>query len=152
MEVPTFLIASTTNIVIAQRLVRRVCPNCVTSYTLTKKAIQDLEKQINVNFILEVLEREGAIVSSKQPINELLFYRGRGCKQCNLEGYKGRVGIYELLEVTESIGRLIINQSSVDEIQKEALRQGMILMIQDGFIKAKMGLTTIEEVLRVTKE
>ncbi len=152
MEVPTFLIASTTNVVIAQRLVRKICPNCVTSYTLTPKSIKDLEKQINVLFILDALEREGAIASSKQPINELLFYRGRGCKQCNLEGYKGRVGIYEILEVTESIGRHIINQSPSDDIQKEALKQGMVLMIQDGFIKAKMGLTTIEEVLRVTKE
>jgi type II secretory ATPase GspE/PulE/Tfp pilus assembly ATPase PilB-like protein len=152
MQVPTFLIASTTNMVIAQRLVRKICPGCIESYTLSKKSIQELEKQINVGFILEALEKEGVILSSKQSIDDLLFYRGKGCKQCNMDGYKGRLGIYEVLEVTDPIAKLIMEQAPAGEIEKEAIRNGMIVMIQDGFIKAKMGLTTIEEVLRVTKE
>lgn len=152
MQVPTFLIASTTNIVIAQRLVRKICPNCIESYLLSKKAILELEKQINVQFILEALEREGIILSSKQSIDELLFYRGKGCKQCNSEGYKGRIGIYEVLDITEPIAKLIMEKATSDEIQAQAIKDGMLIMIQDGFIKAKMGLTTIEEILRVTKE
>lgn len=152
MQVPTFLIASTTNMVIAQRLVRKVCPSCIESYTLSKKAIQELERQINVQFILSALEHEGVILSSKQSIDELLFYRGKGCKQCSMEGYKGRIGIYEVLEVSETIAKLIMEQAPSGEIMKAAIQGGMLIMLQDGFIKAKMGLTTIEEVLRVTKE
>ncbi len=152
MHVPTFLIASTTNMIVAQRLVRKICSSCIESYTLSKKAIQELERQINVQFILEALEREGVILSSKQAIDDLLFYRGRGCKQCNMEGYKGRIGIYEILEVSERIGKLILEQAAASDIEKAAIEEGMLVMIQDGFIKAKMGLTTIEEVLRVTKE
>ncbi|USN53926.1 MAG: Flp pilus assembly complex ATPase component TadA [Candidatus Nomurabacteria bacterium] len=152
MDVPTFLIASTTNVVIAQRLVRKICLNCIESYTLTKKSIEELEKQINVEFILKALQAEGVIMSNKQSFDELLFYRGKGCKQCNSEGYKGRIGIYEVLQVSDTISRLIMEQATADQIRKAAIEEGMLLMVQDGFIKAKMGLTTIEEVLRVTKE
>ncbi len=152
MGVPSYLVASTTNIVIAQRLVRKICPHCITSYTLTKKNIEELEKQINFAFILEALEKHGVIASRDQAKDSLLFFRGRGCKQCNETGYKSRIGIYEVLEVSPVIRDAIIANRPTHEIFKIAYENGMITLLQDGFIKAKNGVTTIEEVLRVTKE
>ncbi|MBI5467273.1 MAG: Flp pilus assembly complex ATPase component TadA, partial [Candidatus Kerfeldbacteria bacterium] len=98
MGVPAFLIASTTNMVLAQRLVRKICQNCIESFTLTRQAISELEKQINVSYLLDTLVKQGAILPG-QKVEELLFYRGRGCKQCNNDGYKGRIGIYEVIEI-----------------------------------------------------
>ena len=152
MGVPSFLIASTTNILMAQRLVRKICLHCIQSYTLTKAAVEDLNKQFDVKFILKTLAREGAILSETAPIESLLFYRGKGCKQCNHEGYKGRIGIYEILEVTHDIADLILNKCTTEDLRRAAQTQGMLTMAEDGFIKAKYGITTIEEVLRVTKE
>ena len=91
-------------------------------------------------------------MSANQPLKELLFYRGKGCNQCNKEGYKGRVGIYEVLEISNEISNLIIKQASNEEISKKAIEQGMINILEDGFLKAKNGVTTLEEILRVTKE
>jgi type IV pilus assembly protein PilB len=79
MKVPTFLIASTTNMIIAQRLVRKLCQHCIESYTLSQQAILELQKQINVDYLLDTLVKEGAILP-KQKVEDLLFYRGRGCK------------------------------------------------------------------------
>jgi type II secretory ATPase GspE/PulE/Tfp pilus assembly ATPase PilB-like protein len=91
-------------------------------------------------------------LDGKQKMKEVLFYRGRGCQQCDNTGYKGRIGIYEVLEVNEEISQLILQKATVEELEKAALKSGMMTVAQDGFIKAKNGITTIEEVLRVTKE
>lgn len=151
MGVPTFLIASTTNMIIAQRLVRKVCTHCIESYTLSRQAIENLQKQINVNYLLETLSKQGAILPG-QKVEELLFYRGRGCKQCNDEGYKGRMGIYEVLEMDEDLAKVILENGTAEDLRRVAIAHGMLTMIQDGFLKAKAGVTTIEEILRVTKE
>lgn len=152
MGVPPFLIASTTNIVVAQRLVRKICMNCIQSYTLGKKAIDEMKKRFNLDAILDILEKQGIIVSSKAPIESYLFYRGKGCKQCNNSGYKGRIGIFEVLEVTKEMAQLIVNKANSPEILAQAIKQGMLTMLQDGFIKAKNGVTTLEEILRATQE
>ncbi len=152
MKVPSFLVATTTNLVVAQRLVRKICTHCIVSYTLTKKNVAELEKHVDVGFLLESLEKHGAIASRKQQPETLLFFRGRGCKQCNETGYKGRVGIYELLEVTPAVREAITSNVTPEQLLPIAREQGMITLIQDGFLKAKNGVTTIEEVLRVTKE
>ncbi|MBI4426475.1 MAG: type II/IV secretion system protein [Candidatus Kerfeldbacteria bacterium] len=152
MGVPSFLVASTTNLVMAQRLVRKICTHCIESYTLSRTAITNLAKQINIQNILEILEHEGAIASAKQAPETLLFYRGRGCRQCNDTGYKGRIGIYELLEVTAEVSEVILHRATADELQSLAVKQGMLTMLHDGFLKAKAGITTVEEILRVTKE
>jgi type IV pilus assembly protein PilB len=152
MGVPSFLLASTTNVVMAQRLVRVLCVHCIESYTMTKKQVEELEEQVDVKQLLSVLEHEGAIDLKRQNVNELLFYRGKGCKQCNDSGYKGRIGIYEIFEVNERIAQLILDNVTTEALQKAAEEQGMLTMMQDGFIKAKSGITSIEEVLRVTQE
>ncbi len=151
MGVPSFLVASTTNIIIAQRLARKICQDCIESYTLDKKEIEKLEKQINLNSILETLEKE-ELVTKKQSRESLLFYRGKGCKKCSKSGYKGRVGLYEVLEVTPEISELIMKGSNSNDIYKAAKLQGMLNILEDGFVKAKTGITTIEEILRVTKD
>ncbi|MFH1534571.1 MAG: GspE/PulE family protein [Patescibacteria group bacterium] len=152
MGIPPFLVASTTNVIVAQRLVRKVCIHCIESYELTKSNITQLESQLNFKDILSVMEREGIIDSADSPMSSLLFYRGHGCKECNHEGYKGRMGIYEILEINKAMSELIVNQAPPEKLYEEANKQGFISLIQDGFIKAKSGITTIEEVLRVTKD
>lgn len=151
MGVPAFLIASTTNLIMAQRLVRKICHNCIESYTLSQRALVELSKQINVTFLLDTLVQGGAILRG-QKVEELLFYRGRGCSQCGQEGYKGRIGIYEALEMDDDLARVILENRTADDLRKLATKKGMLTMIQDGFMKAKSGITTIEEILRVTKE
>lgn len=151
MGILPFLIASTTNIIMAQRLVRKICSHCKVSYNLDKKAFEELEKQLNLKILLDTLIQK-KIVSKGQNFQSLLFYRGKGCKQCNNEGYKGRIGIYEVLEITKEIGELIVQRATADQLRKEAQKQKMVTMFEDGFIKIVSGITTMEEVLRVTKE
>lgn len=151
MGVPTFLIASTTNLIVAQRLVRKICANCIESYTLSKKQIADLEKQMDFETILNNFVQQGMALQN-QHVDELLFFRGKGCAQCSQEGYRGRIGIYEVLEMTPIISKLILEKATSTELLAAGIKQGMITMLQDGFLKAKSGVTTIEEILRVTKE
>jgi len=151
MGVANFLIATTTNLIIAQRLVRKICPHCIQSYNLDTDAIKDLEKNMDIDNILKTLEKEKIIVDSKKGLKSLLFYRGKGCKRCNNTGYKGRIGIYETLENTEEVSKLILSKADGRTIKKLAISQGMLTIAEDGFIKAKNGITTLEEVIRVTK-
>ena len=151
MGFPAFLVASTCIMIVAQRLVRRICQDCMESYTLNKTEFAELEKQINFALVLETLEKEN-LVTKKQTKESLLFYRGKGCKKCNQNGYRGRIGIYEVLNVSSEISELILKNSPAKEIQKMAKDQGMLTILEDGFIKSKSGITTIEEVLRVTKD
>lgn len=150
MKAEPFLIASTLNIVIAQRLVRQICPDSRTKYNLNKKEILALGKEINLEKILSVFKKE-KIVASNAVWETIDFHRPQESEICP-GGYKGRVGIREVLEVSPKIKELIIASASSDEIQKVAEEEGMITMLEDGFIKASQGLTSIEEVLRVSRE
>ncbi len=152
MKIEPFLVASTINVVVAQRLVRKICPNCIESYNLDRETWANLEKQVNAKKLLFTLAQEGAIASADTKLTSLLFYRGRGCAQCNSSGYKGRLAIFEVLAVNEAVQKLAIQKSATETIQKQAIADGMLSMIDDGFYKAKMGQTTIEEILRVTRE
>lgn len=152
MGVPAFLIATTTNLIIAQRLVRKICPNCIQSYNLDKQAVQELSVHLDIDNLLKTLEEEKAIVNSKSGLTSILFYKGKGCKKCNNTGYKGRIGIYETLEVTEEISNLVLRKAAVNELKEQAKKQKMLTVLEDGFIKVKNGITTIEEIMRVTKE
>lgn len=152
MGIPSFLIATTANVIIAQRLIRKICTNCIQSYNLDKQTIEELGQQLNINNLLNKLEKEKAIVNAKDGLKSLLFYRGKGCKKCDDSGYKGRLGIYETLEITEEISRLILEKANSNQLKKQAEKQNMLTIIEDGFIKAKNGITSIEEIMRVTKE
>jgi type II secretory ATPase GspE/PulE/Tfp pilus assembly ATPase PilB-like protein len=98
------------------------------------------------------LEKNKIILGASKGLESLLFYHGKGCKKCNNSGYKGRIGIYEILEVSDEISNLVLRNAPPSEIKKQAEKEGMLSIVEDGFIKAKNGITTIEEIMRVTKE
>ena len=134
MGVENFLLASTINVVIAQRLVRKICANCIIKYTPDEIVRKKLSKDLNISL-------EGQ-----------KFYKGQGCTQCNQKGYTGRIGIYEAIPISEKVRILITQRSTSDVIQKQAQEDGMVSMLQDGLDKVSSGLTTIEEVIRVVRE
>ncbi|MBM3257958.1 MAG: type II/IV secretion system protein [Candidatus Nealsonbacteria bacterium] len=149
MKVEPFLISSTLNVVIAQRLVRRLC-NEKEKYTLKDSEIKNLSKYCDLDRILKALEEE-KLVKEGQGLKDITFYRPKTTKDCP-EGYQDRLGIYEVLPVTETIKELIVKEADVEQIQKQATQEGMRTMVEDGFIKAAQGITSIEEVLRVAVE
>jgi len=130
MGVEPFLIASSVVMVVAQRLVRKLCPHC--------------KKEFHPN--IELLERIG--VSAKEA-KEIKFYEPVGCDECNQTGYRGRVAIFEIMEMTQTIAKLTMERSETGIIREQALKDGMIPLIKDGLRRIKDGLTTIEEVLAV---
>jgi type IV pilus assembly protein PilB len=133
MGIPPFLIASSVTVVIAQRLVRKLCPACKEEYAPDKAT---------VDYIRQVLHYEG-------PIEKL--YRSKGCSLCNGTGYRKRIAIAEALKMDSNIEKLILLKSPASEIQKAALAQGMLTMEQDGLQRVIEGITSLEEVWRVTK-
>lgn len=150
MKVEPFLISSTANCVIAQRLVRKLIPDSKEKYKLSPEEIKSLSDQFNLEEILKIMRQE-KIIGPKDDWSDIEFYRQRGTADCP-DGYKGRIGIYEVLEVTETIKQMIVGRSTSGEIEIQAKKEGMITMLQNGFILAVQGETTIEEILRVTKE
>jgi type IV pilus assembly protein PilB len=150
--VEPFLIASTVNAVVGQRLTRSVCQECKEEYHIEPDYEEVLRKEFNIDGLLELMKKQKIIESGVKTLSELIFYKGRGCNKCGHSGYKGRKGIYEVLEVTNEIQDLIVKHAPTSQIQEKAIEQGMIMMWQDGFIKSFLGITTIEEVLRVSKE
>lgn len=149
MGAEPFLISSTLNVVLAQRLVRRFCDD-KEGYNLTEPEINNLSKYCDMNRILSIL-REEKIAKPKQKMQDIKFYKPKKTKECP-NGYKGRIGIYEVLPVTETIKELIVKEESPSKIQEQAVKEGMRTMVEDGFIKAAQGVTSIEEVLRVISE
>jgi type IV pilus assembly protein PilB len=138
MSVEPFLVASTVNVIIAQRLVRKICEICKGTRAIAKE-------ELLKNLPSETINK---YVGDKNNVN---IYQGAGCKICHKTGYSGRIGVFEVLEVTKTIRDLIIKRQDADIILREAVREGMTTMLDDGLEKVIKGLTTIEEVLRVTK-
>jgi len=149
MEAEPFLISSTLNVILAQRLIRKLCED-KEKYYLKESELKNLARYCDLAKILEILRSE-KLAHSKQTFNKIPFYRPKPTKDCP-EGYKGRIGIFEVLPVTETIKDLIVKQATSDQIQAQAQKEGMRTMIEDGFIKAVQGITSIEEVLRVIIE
>ena len=139
MGIEPFLIASTVRAVIGQRLVRRLCKNC--------KALE--ERATSEGIGSDIGE---SLSSTKSTITRLFRPHPGGCDECNHVGFKGRMGIYEVLDNTIEIQKLIVANATSNDIQDEAIKQGMVTMAIDGFIKALRGLTSIEEILRATRE
>ncbi|MFA6183932.1 MAG: GspE/PulE family protein [Parcubacteria group bacterium] len=135
------LIASSVNIFMAQRLVRQLCPHCKEQYKPANETIDTIKKLIS-------------IISPKSkieiPKNIEFLYRSKGCAHCNNLGYKGRIGIFETLTINEKMEKLIIEMAGESEITKTALEDGMVTMTQDGILKVLEGITSMEEVWRVT--
>jgi type II secretory ATPase GspE/PulE/Tfp pilus assembly ATPase PilB-like protein len=145
LGVQPYLIPPTLSIAIAQRLVRKLCDDCKKPVS-PKKEIRDL--------ILKEIEElpPKTKEDSKTSSEKLTIYKAVGCRKCNNEGYTGRVGLFEILSMTDQLSDIILKIPEEREILKEAKRQGMITMKQDGILKVLSGVTTIEEVLRVAEE
>ena len=140
MGAPAFLLSSTVNLVIAQRLVRRNCTSCIVSMPIT----DEIQKMI-----------QAEIVHTQNPSVQNIpqtFYRGTGCKVCGNSGFVGQIGIFEILKVSEGIRSLMQASAPVNEIRKQAIAEGMKTMFENGLEKVEKGVTTIEEILRVVRE
>ena len=164
MGAESFLLASSMNLILAQRVCRRICPSCRESYDPPAPVIEDIKKvlgsllhcdgkECSVNLAETGDRRVAAGEGNKENKKmKLKLYKGKGCESCNGTGYSGRVGIFEVLPVTEKIGRLVLEKAPAVEIEKIAVAEGMITMKEDGYLKAIEGVTTIEEVLRVAQD
>jgi type IV pilus assembly protein PilB len=131
MGIEPFLVATSVNLIQAQRLIRRVCKNCKQEHTAPPEAL------IEVGF-------------SPEEAKTLKVFKGKGCATCNNTGYKGRIGLYEVLEVTDEIRELILIGASALELRRKAIEDGMITLRESGLHKIRQGITTIEEVVRET--
>lgn len=141
MKVEPFLVSSTVNVVIAQRLVRKICGNCKVSQTLPKSELTNY-------FPAEVINKYFTGVGKS---GDVRVYKGSGCKLCHGSGYFGRIGLFEVLEVNQEIRKLIDAREDADRIDEAARAKGMTSMLDDGLSKMAKGVTTLEEVLRVIK-
>lgn len=177
MHVEPYLITSTVNIIVGQRLVRTICDSCKEAYEVSPEVVKTIHKmmaglagfdmysypkrdnklaapgQVNTLDTSKVppaeLEKQQQAVSPQQKVT---LYRGKGCGKCNNTGYNGRTGIFEVMKVSEKIAQLIMEHRSSGSLEKQAIEEGMITMVQDGFMKALEGITTLEEVLRVQQK
>ncbi len=131
MGIEPFLVATSVNLICAQRLVRRVCKNCKEEVKIPKKTLLD-------------------IGFKEEELKGLKVYKGKGCDVCNGTGYKGRVGLYEVMEVSDTIKDLILSGATALDLREQAIKEGMITLRRSGLIKIKDGITSIEEVLRET--
>lgn len=154
MKMESFLLASTLNVVVAQRLVRKACGDCKEPYTPPQEILD------TINEVLGSIENSQVIMHKDKEIAEAIkkvrsgkieLYRGKGCDKCGKTGYKGRTGIFEVLEMNTEIGLLTMESKPEGDIEKQAVADGMLSLIQDGYLKALEGITTLEEVLRVSK-
>ncbi len=132
-----FLLASTINAILGQRIVRKICDNCKEEYAPLPQILEEIKSTL------------GKIFPNKP---ELKLSKGRGCDQCGKSGYLGRIGIFETIPVTPKIASLVLENADSATIEKEAILEGMITMKQDGYLKVLQGITTVEEVLRVAQE
>jgi len=149
MNAEPFLISSTLNLIIAQRLVRKFYGE-KEKYKLKAADLKNLSKYCNLDRILEIFKQEG-LAKENQQLKDINFYRPKITEE-SPEGYRGRIGIFEILPVDEKVKELIVKKATTKEIESYAVSNGMITMIEDGFVKAAKGLTSIEEVLRVIIE
>ena len=140
MGIEPFLVASSLNIVIAQRLVRQICMQCRESYEISKKELEKL------HFSKDLIKK---FFKGKTKIR---LYRGKGCRTCVNTGYSGRIGIFEVLEMEENIQGLVMEKANAIQIEKQAIKDGMTTMLEDGINKVLGGVTTIEEIIRVIRE
>jgi type IV pilus assembly protein PilB len=131
MGIEPFLVATSVNLIQAQRLIRRICKDCKSETPMPPEALME------VGF-------------SAEDAKALKTYKGKGCSTCNNTGYKGRIGLYEVMEVNDDIRELILIGASSLELRKKAIEDGMITLRESGLHKIRGGLTTLEEVVRET--
>ncbi len=140
-EIENDIIASSLKLIVSQRLVRKLCPHCKEEYVIDEETLEEIKKAISI------LSPKSNFVAPKE-IKKL--YRSKGCSKCNNLGYKGQVGIFELLFINDDINELIKNRSSIAEIRETAIKGGMVPLFHDGLAKVLRGETSLEELVRVS--
>ena len=138
MKVEPFLLASTVDLIVAQRLVRTLCTHCKEEYAPSEAEVADIQTVLG-----PLLQKEAGAIKLYKPV---------GCEECDGTGYVGRTGIFEVLKASQRISQAVVARKPEDDIQKIAVEEGMITLLQDGYLKATNGDTTLEEVLRVAKD
>jgi type II secretory ATPase GspE/PulE/Tfp pilus assembly ATPase PilB-like protein len=147
--VEPFLVASTLSLVVAQRLVRRVCVGCRESAVPDAAILAELRARPDFDRTLAVLQAQGVLGTGPDPLAGVRLFRGRGCAQCSGTGYRRRMALFELFEVDDEIRAMIRERQDTGTLRARAIARGMKTMLQDGLAKAFLGETTPEEVFRV---
>lgn len=150
MKVEPFLIASTANLMLAQRLVRQLCEYCRKQVPIDEQVLESIRVMADPDVLLAAMKKDG-VVKENATWGDLTMYVPAGCHKCH-EGYKKRIGIYEVFEITPEVQTLITSNVTSNKLEEAARAQGMVTMVEDGFIKVIEGKTSVEEVLRVAKE
>jgi type IV pilus assembly protein PilB len=148
MDIEPFLIASTISTAIGQRLVRKLCDKCKKPYKASPSLVEVIKK--TVGELLPKTEKDIKDLGYNVPLQnstDFTIYQAQGCPECNNTGYSGRIGVYEVFNISPQMERLVVNHATTLEVQNQAISEGMITMRQDGFLKALEGITTIEEVI-----
>lgn len=140
MEIEPYLIASTINLIIAQRIVRRVCSKCAEKY---QEPFSTFEQNLAAEIIAKMF---------KEKPKSVTLVRGKGCAACHQSGYVDRIGIFEVMTITPEIEQLIMTKANASQIAEQAVKGGMVTMLEDGLSKVIAGITTLKEILRVTRE
>ena len=171
MGIEPYLLASTIRAVAAQRLPRRICSDCIEAYPASPEVVENILQTMKGAKDFDLVQYINRVIASSTHLKEgdqhsvmkapqvgpdgkpvIYLYRGKGCDKCGGSGYSGRVGIFEVLDVSEKISRMILENVTDTEIRDAGMQAGMLTMTQDGYLKALEGITTLEEVLRVSKE
>lgn len=157
MGMETFLLASSISSVVGQRVVRRICPDCKKEYQPPPQVVEDFQRVLgnlikHKETLAKMSEQEQKEIHEVEDAKKLKLFKGQGCDKCGDSGYRGRIGIFEALPITDKIGRLILERSPSNKIEEVAIEEGMVSMLQDGYLKVIEGITTIEEVIRVAIE
>ncbi len=173
MGIEPYLLSSTIRTVAAQRLPRKICPHCIEAYPASPEVLKEIEDELSSIPNFNVVQYLSRLTPSSDNIEHnfvkrpsvfrppevgadgksvLYLYKGKGCDKCGGTGYSGRIGIFEVLDINDKISRMMMQSVTDKDIEKVAQEQGMLTMIEDGYLKALEGITTIEEVLRVSKE
>ena len=138
MGAETFLLASTINAAMGQRIARKICTHCKVDYVPPAEIVEEMRKTL------------GPLMPKTN--GQLRLFKGAGCEVCGHSGFLGRIGIFEVMAVTDNIAKLILTKSDSTTIENRAREDGMITMKQDGYLKVLAGVTTIDEILRVAQE
>lgn len=147
-----FQVGSVVNVIVGQRLVRKICSACRERLPAARKVLEGYVSTFNLEQVFQRLQSLGLLPSAVPPLLESKLFHGKGCARCSNTGYQGRIGIYEVLVVNHAMDELITGHATAEAIKQAALKQGTLTMTEDGVLKVLQGLTTFEEVVRVTKE
>lgn len=139
MGIPGYILASSLDVIIAQRLVRRICPHCSEAYEADSGDVE----------IIKYMLKDIGIDTLAAKKDHFTLYRGKGCTECGMTGYKGRIGVYEVMNFSEDVRTLIRNGSSPRDIIEKARSKDLMLMREDGILKAMQGKTSLTELFKV---